>query len=75
MALLGLCRYAITCVSPQNRLKGDTLGGHYGRGKGGYNGNGGYNGPKVGDNMVRGHNGRGGYNGSQHTSHILERHS
>ena len=31
-----------------------TLGGHYGRVKGGYNGNGGYNGPKAGDNMVMG---------------------
>ena len=31
-----------------------TLGGHYGKVKGGYNGNGGYNGPKAGDNMVMG---------------------
>ena len=30
------------------------MGGHYGRVKGGYNGNGGYNGPKAGDTMVRG---------------------
>ena len=29
-----------------------TLGGHYGKVKGGYNGNWGYNGPKAGDNMV-----------------------
>ena len=54
MAVLWLCRYAITCVSPQNRLKCVNIGGHYGRVKAGYNGNGGYNGPKAGDTMVRG---------------------
>ena len=34
MALLWLCKYAITCVSPQNRLKCVNIGGHYGRFRG-----------------------------------------
>ena len=54
MALLWLCKYALICISPKEnkRLNVLTLGGHYGKVKGGYFGNGGHYGPKRADIMV-----------------------